>query len=156
MRNTIYQSFSEVYNIIMHMSPELYRKIPKNFIEMLEKTRDTNYKPNIDYHKSINEQYLLHETRVILSLIYRDYLCSPEEKARLREKENVELRKKEQELRKQYHPDIIFYHNQLKDITAYTEQIKINDNSNLMPTLVKKDGILRRIINFITNIFKKQ
>ena len=73
-RNNINQAFSEVYDIVNHIEKDLYNKIPKNFIAMLEKNKDEKYVPQIDYSKSINEQKLLKDTRVILSLIYRDYI----------------------------------------------------------------------------------
>ena len=60
------QAYSEVYNIINHFEKELYDKIPQSFINAIEKNRDLNYKVNIDYTKTINEQELLRETRVIL------------------------------------------------------------------------------------------
>lgn len=40
MVNTINQSFSEVYDIVMHLEPELIKKIPKKFIDMIKTNRD--------------------------------------------------------------------------------------------------------------------
>lgn len=40
MVNTINQAFTEVYDIVMHFEPELIRKIPKNFIDMMKKNMD--------------------------------------------------------------------------------------------------------------------
>lgn len=85
------QAYSEVYNIINHFEKELYAKIPQSFINAIKKNRDLNYKVNIDYTKTINEQELLRETRVILSLIYRDYLCTDEQRKEiiLNDKKNL-------------------------------------------------------------------
>ena len=44
--NTIYQSFSEVYDIILHMEERIYHKIPKTLIAFIEKNRDLRI-----YHK---------------------------------------------------------------------------------------------------------
>ena len=77
-KNNINQAFSEVYDIVNHIEKDLYNKIPKKFIAMLEKNKDEKYVPQIDYSKSINEQKLLKDTRVILSLIYKDYICTKE------------------------------------------------------------------------------
>jgi hypothetical protein len=52
---------------------------------------DKQYKLNIDYNININEQNLLSDTRIILSLIYRDYLLNEEE---------LKLRKKHREIKK--------------------------------------------------------
>jgi len=40
MVNTINQAFTEVYDIIIHMNKDLYNKIPKGFLEMIETSRD--------------------------------------------------------------------------------------------------------------------
>ena len=69
----INKAFAEVSSIIKHMDKEMYVKIPKGFIGLIENYKDKEYKVNIDYTKSINEQKLLQDTRVILALIYRDY-----------------------------------------------------------------------------------
>ena len=81
--NTTYQAFSEVYDIINHMEYNLYNKIPKQFIEMLERTRDKNYKFKIDYSKNINNQNISKGAKGILALIYRDFICSKEKKQEL-------------------------------------------------------------------------
>ena len=86
------QAYSEVYNIINHFEKELYDKIPQSFINAIEKNRDLNYKVNIDYTKTIQE--LLRETRVILSLIYRDYLCTDEQRKEIILNDKKELNEK--------------------------------------------------------------
>lgn len=40
MVNTINQSFSEVYDIVMHLEPELIKRIPNKLIDMIESNRD--------------------------------------------------------------------------------------------------------------------
>lgn len=103
--NTTIQALSEVYSIINHLDKNLYKKIPNNFIKMIENNRDLKYDVNIDYTKNINEQNLLRETRVILSLIYRDYLCTKEEREKIILKDQKELEENEQILREKYKID---------------------------------------------------
>ena len=64
--------------------------------------------PQIDYSKSINEQKLLKDTRVILSLIYRDYICTKEEREEIDERDRKEMRKKEREAQIKYSYDNLF------------------------------------------------
>ena len=40
MVKTMNQAFSEVYDIVMHLEPELIKKIPKKFIDMINQNRD--------------------------------------------------------------------------------------------------------------------
>lgn len=95
MVNITNQVCSEVYDIIFHMENELFNKIPKSFINIIEQNRDEKYETKIDYSKSINDQELQRGTRVILSLIYRDYLCSEKQRKILIEKDEKELKDEE-------------------------------------------------------------
>lgn len=134
------QAYSEVYNIINHFEKELYAKIPQSFINAIEKNRDLNYKVNIDYTKTINEQELLRETIVILSLIYRDYLCTDEQR-----KEIILNDKKE--LNEKYEINFEEIKNKRKKTYDTTE---IEDKQ-----LVKiEEKWYKRIFNKILSIFK--
>ena len=138
------QAFSEVYDIVHHMEETLYNKIPKGFIKMIEQNRDLNYKVNIDYSKDINNQELLRETRIILSLIYRDYLCSGEKKKELLYKDKTELERIEQELREKYNPDNLF-----KNKVQPTEYV----NEEVTDLVEYKENVFTKIFNFIKRIF---
>ena len=108
MLNNIKQSYSEVYDIIKNIGPELENKIPSKFIDVLEQNRDKNYKVNIDYTKSITEQELLKDTKVILGLIYRDFLCDKEKRKELIEQDKKSILEYEKSLREKYNPDNLF------------------------------------------------
>ena len=62
------------------MEKGIKSKIPSQFVNFIDENRDIHYKPDIDFTKSINQQNLLKETRTILSLIYRDYICDKDKK----------------------------------------------------------------------------
>lgn len=136
--------FSEVYDIIFHMEKELYNKIPKQFIHFIKENKDDNYIVNIDYSKSINEQELLQQTRVMLSLIYRDYLCDEEERKELLENDKKELKRIEDEIRETYNPDDIF------------KNKKPENYDNNLPIEIKRKNLLEKIIEFIKKIIKKR
>ena len=95
--NKTSQAFSEVYDILNHLEEELYNKIPTKFITFLEDNMDKEYIPNISYSKDILDQPLLRETKVILSIVYRKYICSDEMKEKLKQ-EDYQAYKYEQEL----------------------------------------------------------
>ena len=152
MEDTINQSFTEVYNIINHFEEELYNKIPKKFINLIEQNMDNTYNSNIDFTKSINDQELLHETRVILSLIYRDYLCSEEEREALIQKDKIELAKYEEELREKYNPDNIFKNRQP---TVLKEEETLEETVEETSMVEYKESFVKKIFNKIKSIFKK-
>ena len=144
------QSYAEIYNIINHLDKDLYKKIPISFINFIKQNMDVNYKCNIDFSKDINSQQLLHNTRVILSLIYRDYLCSTEERKILIGKDNLELIKHQEELREKYNPDNIFK-NSNEEISENTvEQVQ-----NSQVAMVEyKETLFTKIMNRIKKLFK--
>ena len=151
MVNTINQSFSEVYDIIMHLEKDLYNKIPNGFMQMIKQNRDLNYVVNLDYSKDINDQELLRETRVILSLIYRDYLCSDEKRKTIIEKDKVELKQYEEEIKRKYDIEKIFDKKRSEEDRVEHQQIPKAD----LPIEVKEKTFFKKIINKILSILKK-
>ena len=141
------QSYSEVYDIIKHLDKKLYNKIPTGFIEMLKENMDKNYNVEIDYNKSINKQKLLKDTKIILSIIYRDYLCSEEKKKELIEKDKEDLVRYEDELRERYNPDRIF-----KNRIQEKSTEKTRENTTAM--VEYKENIFLKLIEFFKKIFK--
>ena len=141
-------SFSEAYDIILHMDTELVKKIPEKFIKFVEQNKAEDYKTNIDYSKSINQQELQKGTRVILSIIYRDYLCSSEKKKELMQNDEDELKRIEQELREKYSPDNLF---------RKREQVEETNEDTECRYLVeyKEENIFRKILRKLKSIFEK-
>lgn len=98
---TYMKALTEVYDIINHLEKEIYEKIPNSFISIVEENMDKNYKVNIDYGAGINNQELLPDTRAILSLIYRKFVCNEDERIELErnDKENFKIEKNENVLK---------------------------------------------------------
>ena len=140
MKTSINQAFCEVYDVINHMSKEMQEKIPKSFINLIKDNRDLDFKFYIDYSIDIKEQ-LLEETKVILSLIYRDYLCDKEKREKLLARDSEEIRREETILQEKYKID---FENRKKDI----------QEENL-PIKVEKGKWYIKIIDFIKKILKR-
>ena len=152
VEGSINQAFCEVLDIINHLSEDMYDKIPRSFMKILEKNKDINYNVNIDYSQSINDQNLLSDTRAILSLIYRDYICSKEERNRLLELDNKEIEEHERLLAEKYKIDFNKRNEQIKNNTE-------NQNSSKeiqSLTVESKEKWYIRIFNKILKIFKLQ
>ena len=58
---------------------------------------------------SLKEQNLLKETKIILSLIYRSYLCSPERSKKLKIDDDIELKMMQMEKDKKYSYENLFH-----------------------------------------------
>lgn len=150
MKNTTNQAFSETYDVINHMSKEMQEKIPKSFINLIKENRDLDYKVNIDYSKDIKEQ-LLKETKTILSLVYRDYLCSSEKRKELLALDIEEIRREEKSSQEKYKID---YDSRKKEKLQDVEELK-NKEQETLPIKVEKDKWYIKIINFIKKILKR-
>lgn len=151
MKQEYKEAFSEVNEIIKMMPDELTNKIPSKFKEMLEDERDKEYNPNIQ--EPLEKQKLKNETIIILGLIYRDFLCPPNEKRRLQEKDARELQEVqkalEEEIREKYNPDDIFKNKRQNMI----EEKQPTEQTSMV--VVKEKKWYKKIFNIIKNLFKK-
>ena len=69
-------ALAEVDYILDITSEEIIKKIHKSFLEFIKKHKTENYQFYLNEELSLAQQPLKRETRAILSLIYRSYLCS--------------------------------------------------------------------------------
>ena len=145
---TYRNSFKEVYEILENTENELLSKIPTEFINFLKNNMNKNYQTNIKYNISIDKQPLLKETEAILSLIYRSYWETDEEKKEFAINNKKELINNENNKKEEY---------QGKDIYKLFEERKnmnkVTSDNSLM--IVKKENLLKRFFNKILKIFKK-
>ena len=150
---------SEVYvdiSIIIKMMPiEMREKISKSFINFIEKNKSNNYVSNINPKIPIREQNIRKETKEMLGIIYRDYLCSNEEHGELIKQEEQEikqyeeeLRQYEEELRQKYNPNDIFKNKQ-KEYNYEKEK------ANVAMVEYKKETLIEKILKFFKSRFKK-
>lgn len=149
MIDEIYRnSFKEVYDILENTEKELITKIPTKFMNFLKKNMNVNYKTNINPDEEIDKQYLLKETEAILSLIYRSYWATDEEKQEISRKDQQEYIKKEEKKKEQYEGKDIY---QIFEERKNLNQITLDNN--LM--VIRKENFIKRIFNKILNIFKR-
>lgn len=135
-------SFKEVYDILQNTEDELISKIPVKFISFIKDNMNCDYKTNIQQNVNIDKQPLLKETEAVLSLIYRSYWATEEEKQEFAIKDQQEFYKKQR---------------QGKSIEQiFIERKKINNitiDNNLM--IVKKESFIKRFFSKVLSIFKK-
>ena len=94
MERVYEEAFYEVDEVLKLMPIDLRSKIPIQFRQVISENKAKNYKKDI--HEPLNEQELKKETVIILGLIYRDFLASPEEKEKLQKQDLDEIQKIEQ------------------------------------------------------------
>ena len=146
MKKEYEEAFAEVDEILQLMPIDLLIKIPLQFKKVISENRSQNYIPKIK--EPIKEEDLKYETKVILGLIYRDFLVDPEEREELQLKDAEELKNIEEELQKQYDIGNVFQKRKELQTQSYNE-----DTTEL--TLYKEQGFLRKLFNLIKGVFSK-
>lgn len=146
MKKEYEEAFAEVDEILQLMPIDLLIKIPLQFKKVISENRSQNYIPQIK--EPIKEEDLKYETRVILGLMYRDFLADPEEREKLQAQDVEELRKIEEELQKQYDVENIFKKKKDHKNTENTE-----DSTGMI--VYKEQGLLQKLFNLIKGIFNK-
>ena len=150
MKQEYREAFTEVHEIFNLMPKELLNNIPKGFCEIIEENRDKEYITEIK--EPLEEQQLKDETILILGLIYRDFLCSLEERTNLQQKDARQWQQIQDEIREKYNPDNIFQNRTL----LHKNIIKEDDNTNNFQLIeYKKESFIIKIVNMIKKFFTK-
>ena len=146
MERAYEEAFTEVEEVLKLMPIDLVSRIPAQLRQTISENKATNYK--IVIKEPLEEQKLKKETIVILGLIYRDFLASPEEREKLQIKDSEELRKIEQQMKEQYDVENVFNNKKRYKI------LEENQTSKDL-TLYKESNFLVKFFNIIKGIFNK-
>ncbi len=146
MERAYEEAFTEVDEIFKIMPIELLSKIPVQFRQMISENKAQNYK--VDIQEPLEEEKLKEETVVILGLIYRDFLASPEEREELKRQDAEELQRIEEEMQEKYNMENIFKKRK-------AEKVAQNDDPSTELILYEEQGFLKKLINLIKGLFNK-
>ena len=140
MERTYQEAFTEVDEILKIMPIDLLSKIPAQFRQIISENKADNYK--VEIKEPLEEENLKKETVIILGLIYRDFLASPEEREELQLKDAEELKKIEQEMQEQYDIKNIFNKRKYNPNTSNNEV-----STDLI--VYKEPGFLKKFFNLV-------
>lgn len=90
-RTGMKRAYAETYQILMHATQEVTLLIPTSFMEFLRENMDATRINHLDFSKNLMGMDLSRTTRVLLSLVYRDFLCSDVERKALVDKDREEI-----------------------------------------------------------------
>ena len=102
------KAYTEVLEILNYISEEYLSNIPKEIIDFFRKESKKDYQYNVTEFDTFENQKMLYETKVILSVLYRDYFVSDEVKKQILQEENIQMQIIEKEKSKKYNVDDIF------------------------------------------------
>lgn len=135
-------ALSEVDEILNYTDEELVKKIPIQLRILISNNKNKEYKPNIDRTRPISEQELLKETKAILSLLFRSYWDTEEEKLEFEKQDALEY----ENLSKS--TEVIF------PVNRKQEQNVNVQSQNVELTVVDNIPWYRKIYNKIIKLFK--
>ena len=133
-------SFYEISEILKYMPIKYSNKLPESFRYLMNENKISN-DFEYDESKAIEDQNILQETRTLLSILYRTYWCSDEQRKRLEEEDSRILATK-------YDLNNVF--NSRKE----TKNIEEINNAPDGALIVYKESIFSKIINKIKLFFK--
>ena len=150
MEDNYPKAYKEVIEILNYVPKESVEKILQTMIDTFKAKMDTNYNFKVDINKSFEEQELLEGTKAILPNIFRDYWASPEQKEKIKTKQQHDMQIIEEEKRKKYNPDSIFKDKQ----SIVIENIAPENNEQHTEMIeYKEQKWYQKIFNLIKNLF---
>lgn len=133
-QDLLYKALKEVSVVLEYTDPKLRAKVPKNFVWFMENFKDDTHEFHIDLSKPLHEQNLCYESIVILSIILKSAWCDKKTLEKLQN--NFSVSKNEF----------------MTDRKRHKERI---DNEIRALTIPKKDGVFKRIVNGLKQLFNK-
>ena len=149
--NQVYKkAYTELLEIIKYLPVDEYNKIPKEKIEFYEKNKDFSYNFNYNPYKTLNEQSVLRQTKVLIVNLFKEIKATEEQKDKL----NRILIKNEQDYqniaKEKYSYDNLFKKNQKDDKT-----VNKKDQKNSTDMTIYKETIFTKIYSFLKKLLNK-
>lgn len=144
-------AYAEIDSFIELLPKAEKEKIPNKLKQYFKEEKDKETIKKLSANIPIEKQNLQEETWNLIAIIYLKYLCEDEnEKKELEEIYAKNEEKYREEIKKKYKPEKIL-ENREKKQSVEQEQVQ-----NL-PTEVKKESFIQKIIKFIINrLFHKK
>lgn len=83
------KAYAELDQILRHSSEDVIKVIPKSLFDFLQNHMDKTWRCKLDFSKELKDMDLLRETLALLALVYRDFICSEEEREEIVERNRL-------------------------------------------------------------------
>lgn len=137
-------AYSEVLEILQHISQEDYDKIPKEKLTLFEANANKDYNFTYDIDKTLDEQSVSNKAKTIIAILFRDYWATDSQREKIKAKEKYD-RQNNEEIKEKYNPDNLFKNNNIEK-----ENI-LNDNNKM---ILYKEPLIKKILNKFLNWIK--
>lgn len=150
------QLIVETQEIFKYLDKKIYDKIPEKIKNIINEYKG-EYKFIYDPSKELNEQNISQATKDLIVGLYYSYAASDESKKIILQNieiNEMEMTKKDEELREKYSVDNLFK-NRKENSSIQDIPNSRNKQNESQALVVKKDSILKRIVNKILKFFRK-
>ena len=144
------ETYAQVSCVLENIGERNRRKIPKEILDLIEYNKLPDYE--ID---DINQLELSDEAKMILSVIYTDYIADEEERRIIKEKEKFIYLAEEEKKSKQFSNDDIFKNNNNNNDSSDGNSGNKNEEASVKKNLPikKKEKWYKAIIQLVMNFF---
>lgn len=147
-------AYTEVLDILKHISKEDYEKIPKSKIKVFEENCNKNYNFTYDENKTLDEQNVSETTKVIIAILFRDYWATKEQRYIIIKKQQEIKDQKQKELMAKFEQNKNISEKDLKKVNVASDlDIDIDYARGTNLETYKEENIFKRIISKIRGIF---
>ncbi len=136
-------AYSEVLEILQHISKEDYNKIPSEKIKMFKENSSKNYNFKYNSNLTLNEQNVSKRARAIIAILFRDYWATSSQREKINRMEKFNRLKIEKEKSQMYNPDSLFLN----------KESKVETVENSRAIVEYKKTIFIKIINWFKRTF---
>lgn len=144
---TYARAYTEVLEILRHLSNEEYSKIPESKIEYFKQNMDSNYNFSINPSVDLKKQNISMEANAIIVSLFRDYFATDKQRVVLKNLLKQNQDKRDTELREKYNPDNLFKNKQPKVIE------NTSNKSEHTEMIEYRESIFTRIKNWFKRTF---
>ncbi len=148
-------AYKEVYIILQSLKDEEYQKIPQEIIEAIEENMNDEYMYEIDEDEDLANQPMLLETKATLFNLFRDYLSTPEQRAKIIRMQSEDRIKSELQKQEKYSVDNLFKNMQPHQTFEQKENNETTVKGKEL-VVVEKKSFIKRILDKIKNLFMKR
>lgn len=142
-----YEEVAVEMNIIfMYIEPALVAKIPQKMRDFFKAIASPTYVPHIDPRYPLDDQPLLPETEILLTILFRQYWADDNEKAEI---DNI-IEENDKKLRDRYSVDNIF--KQVEEVKSISNQ---NDEEEKSLAVVDENSFVYKFKNICRRIWNK-
>lgn len=146
------KAYTEVLEILKHLPEDELERIPKTEIQFYESNKDKNYKYEYDKTLTVDKQKISEEANTVIIAIYMNYFANEKQRGIIDEILKQNTIREEQAKEEKYSVDKIF---DKKSSTKTINSEKMNNEHLPVEIDNKKENFIRRIINKIKGVFRK-